>query len=189
MRHAQYACVIHYLTRWKPECTLLYVTGSTQQQPTLVFSVDAIIGQHLFEQRDLHNMSQRQLAEYLTLVTNNKWNQQLVSRAESGDRQFRVVDLFAIAGIFEISILALMFPPNLDVVLRSGNLEFVGHVLLSAFITHPRGFRGDSTGYPNKMPPPDPNFERNLEGFLDVINWTIEDEPNRLDPRPPKEEA
>jgi transcriptional regulator with XRE-family HTH domain len=155
---------------------------------THIVTTDQVIGQHLSALRDQQNLSQRQLAEYLTRVTGNTWNQQLVSRAESGDRQFRVVDLFAVSGIFEVSVLALLFPTDPDAMIRAGNLELVASGFFPLWIAHPRDHRGDKTGYADKMPPPDPDFEEHVEGFLDIIDWMANEDPEIRYPTEPPEE-
>jgi transcriptional regulator with XRE-family HTH domain len=143
---------------------------------------DQVIGQHLFELRNQQNLSQSRVAEYLTRVTGNKWNQQLVSRAEKGDRQFRVVDLFAIAGIFEVSVLALMYPnrnSRHDEV-KAGNLTIAADAFYPLWVARPREHRGDTIGYADRMPPRDPKFEESIEGFLEAITWESvdPDDPN-----------
>ena len=133
--------------------------------------IDRIVGSHLKRLRKAYKLTQWELADYLTQVTGKKWDQQLVSRAETGKRPVRVVDLFAIAGIFEVSIAALMVPPDPDTTVKIGNMYMDGSGILQYWMGFPRLHRGDKTVYADRMPPPIDNFNEHITGFLETTKW------------------
>lgn len=80
-------------------------------------TLDQTIGENVQDLRDRYDKSQARLAEYLTKLTGDHWDQQTVSRSERGDRPWRIADLFAIAAIFDVSIAALIDPkPDVEYV-------------------------------------------------------------------------
>jgi len=156
------------LTIGRIVCTLNYVD-----------TVDEVIGANLKALRKSQDkLGQRQLAYYLTELTGKKWDQQLVSRAESGTRPFRVVDLFAIAAIFEVSVTALMVPPD-DSLVSFGNMYDDGYGILKYWMAYPRIQRGDRTGYADHMPSPSDNFQEHISVLLELPKAGSVDKENQ----------
>ena len=134
-------------------------------------TVDEVIGNHLAAIRGEAGLTQAELADYLTKVTGNRWNQQLVSRAEKGKRPFRVYDLFAIAGLFEVSVLALMAPADEGAHLRIGNIVLAADGMTKYWYHFPRLHLGDNTYYTAAKPAAEQRFHEHVEGFIDAITW------------------
>lgn len=79
----------------------------------LTMTVDEIIGLNLRRLRNDNEMTQREMADHLnrTGVPKN-WSAPKLVMYEKGDHKFTVTELFLFAETFDVSIMALIHPPD-----------------------------------------------------------------------------